>query len=177
MILDLPHIIRIRLAWLIFLLLLRPDVAKALPCWLSQFSFSKLRQPTGQRQSNIRMQQKKSIRPILFLYYEESLVSSNLNSKLFRFHCVRPNVHITLDISSIHFVMNPMQFQTLNSSWQSNFLKIKYVLRIYQQNLLRFTPGFSAHFPISTLHLLQLVYFDKSLDAICSPPEHKNLSV
>ena len=31
--------------------------------------------------------------PILFLYYEESLVSSNLNSKLFWFHCVRPNVH------------------------------------------------------------------------------------
>ena len=30
--------------------------------------------------------------PILFSYYEESLVSSNLNSKLFRLHCVRPNV-------------------------------------------------------------------------------------
>jgi hypothetical protein len=30
---------------------------------------------------------------ILFLYYEESLISSNLNSKLFRFHGVRPNVH------------------------------------------------------------------------------------
>ena len=28
------------------------------------------------------------IGPILFLYNEESLVSSNLNSKLFRFHCV-----------------------------------------------------------------------------------------
>ena len=34
-----------------------------------------------------------SIRPILFLYYEESLVSSNLNSKLFRFHRVRPSYH------------------------------------------------------------------------------------
>ena len=33
--------------------------------------------------------------PNLFLYYEESLVlSSNLNSKLFRFHCVRPNVYL-----------------------------------------------------------------------------------
>ena len=31
--------------------------------------------------------------PILFLYYEESLVSSNLNSKLFRFHSAHPNVH------------------------------------------------------------------------------------
>ncbi len=36
---------------------------------------------------------KNSIGPILFLYYEESLVSSNLNSKQLRFHCVRPNVH------------------------------------------------------------------------------------
>jgi hypothetical protein len=27
---------------------------------------------------------------ILFLYDKESLVSSNLNSKLLRFHCVRP---------------------------------------------------------------------------------------
>ena len=34
-----------------------------------------------------------SIRPILFLYYEKSLVSSNLNSKLFSFHCVRPYLH------------------------------------------------------------------------------------
>ena len=42
--------------------------------------------PTGQRQSNSRTQQKKLIVPILFLYYEENLVSSNLNSKLLRFH-------------------------------------------------------------------------------------------
>ena len=32
--------------------------------------------------------------PILFLYYEESLVSSNLNSKLLWFHNVRPTLHI-----------------------------------------------------------------------------------
>ena len=53
---------------------------------------AKLSQPTGQRQSNVRTQQKKKylIRPILFLYYEESLVSSNLNSKLLRFHCAHP---------------------------------------------------------------------------------------
>ena len=35
---------------------------------------------------------KKSIVPILFLYYEESLVSSNLNSNLLRFHCAHPTV-------------------------------------------------------------------------------------
>ena len=56
--------------------------------------FSKLRQPTGQRLSNVRTQQTKiSIGPILFLYYEESLVSSNLNSKQLRFHGAHPNVH------------------------------------------------------------------------------------
>ena len=33
-----------------------------------------------------------SIAPILFLCYKESLVSSNLNSKQLRFHCVRPNM-------------------------------------------------------------------------------------
>ena len=51
---------------------------------------AKLRQPTGQRLSNVRMQQKK-INLTLFLYYEESLVSSNLNSNQLRFHGVRPN--------------------------------------------------------------------------------------
>ena len=40
---------------------------------------------------------KNLIGPILFLYYEESLVSSNLNSKLVRFHYVRPNVSIKIE--------------------------------------------------------------------------------
>ena len=35
----------------------------------------------------------KPIGPILFLCYEESRVSSNLNSKQLRFHCATPNVH------------------------------------------------------------------------------------
>ena len=60
-----------------------PDVA------LSQFRKAKLRQPTGQRQNNVRTQPNKiSIGPILFVYYEESLVLSNLNSKLVGFHSV-----------------------------------------------------------------------------------------
>ena len=66
--------------------LLRPDVAKPLPCWLSQFR--KAKQGRELRHEAI----KKSIGPILFLCYEESLVSSNLNSKQLRFHGVRPNV-------------------------------------------------------------------------------------
>ena len=103
MIPDFPHNIRIRSAQLNFFLL-RPDVAKSLPCWLSQFSFSKLRQPTGQRLSNVRTQQTKiSIGPILFLYYEESLVSSNLNSKQLRFQGAHPNVQSSLyDVLSIY---------------------------------------------------------------------------
>jgi hypothetical protein len=61
MIPDFPHNIRIRLAQL-------------------KTKTAKLRQPTGQRQSNVRMQQNNFlIGPILFLYYEESLASSNLN--------------------------------------------------------------------------------------------------
>ena len=55
-----------------------------------QFRKAKLRQPTGQRLSKVRVQQTKiSIGPILFLYYQESLVSSNLNSKQLWFHGVR----------------------------------------------------------------------------------------
>ena len=73
--------------------MLLADVAKSLPCWLSQFRKAKLRQPTGQRLSNVREQQKFSIGPILFLYYEESLVSSNLDSKQLRFHGAHPTLH------------------------------------------------------------------------------------
>ena len=61
---------------------------------MSEFRKAKLRQPTGKRLSNVRTQQKKiSIGPILFLYYEEGLVSSNLNSKSFRFHSAHPNLY------------------------------------------------------------------------------------
>ena len=58
-----------------------------------QFCKFRLRQPIGQRLSNVRTQQTKiSMGPILFLYYEESLVSSNLNSKQLRLHGVRAAV-------------------------------------------------------------------------------------
>ena len=42
------------------------------------------------------------IAPILFLYFEESLVSSNLNSKQLRFHYVRPIVHTCLRLNSYY---------------------------------------------------------------------------
>ena len=45
---DFPINKRIRLAqWIFFF------IAKPLPCWLSQFRKAKLRQPTGQRRSNV----------------------------------------------------------------------------------------------------------------------------
>ena len=64
---------------------------------------AKIRQPTGQRLSNVRMQQKK-INLILFLYYEESLVSSNLNSNLLRFNCAHPNLH-RLCMYNVHIIL------------------------------------------------------------------------
>ena len=68
---------------------------------MSQFRKAELRQPTGQRLSNVRVQQRKiSIGPILFLYYEESLVSSNLNSKQLRFHGAHPNVDTIMELKA-----------------------------------------------------------------------------
>ena len=37
----------------------------------------------------------------LILILWKSLLSSNLNSKLFRFHCVRPNIHPIDDLSMV----------------------------------------------------------------------------
>ena len=45
------------------------------------------------QQGRVRTQQFFFIGPISFLCYEESLLSSNLNSKLLRFHCAHPNVN------------------------------------------------------------------------------------
>ena len=69
MIPDFPHNIRIRLAKLklFFVAALGRDLATS-----------------GRNKKN-------SIGPILFLYYEESLVSSNLNSKQLMFHGAHPN--------------------------------------------------------------------------------------
>ena len=68
--------------------------------------------------------------PILFLYQEESLVSSNLNSKLHRFHSVRPNIHTKDKIKSgwyIWFRIN--KFGALGENDQQNFTKIGKVNR------------------------------------------------
>ena len=73
--------------------MLRPDVALSLPGWLSQFGTAKLRQPTWQRLCIVRTQEKNLMGTILFLYYEESLLSSNLISKLLWFLSVRPIEH------------------------------------------------------------------------------------
>ena len=93
MIPDFPHIIRIRLARL-----KKNCCILTLLCLCPVGCLS-----SGQRHSNVRTQQNKiSIRPILFSYHEESLVSSNFNSKLFRFHCVRPNIHISFSCTEAY---------------------------------------------------------------------------
>ena len=60
---------------------MRPDVALSLP------------QPTEQRQSNVRTQQKLSGQSYSYIMRKVWYISSNLNSNLLWFHCVRPNVH------------------------------------------------------------------------------------
>ena len=74
-------------------------------CPVGCLSLEKLNCDSQQgRDLAVRMQQTKiSIGPILFLYYEESLVSSNLNSKLFRFHSAHPTVH------SVHLTIGLMR--------------------------------------------------------------------
>jgi hypothetical protein len=94
---DFPHNIRVRFVRLNFFLL-HPDVAPSLPCWLSQLNCDiqqgRDRATSGRNKKNV-------IRPILFLYYEESLVLSNLNSKQLMFHGAHPIIHTF--IWSLHF--------------------------------------------------------------------------
>jgi hypothetical protein len=119
MIPDFPHNISIRLARLKFFLL-GPEVALSLPCWLSQF-----------RKANVRTQQIFfSIVPILFLYYEDSLVSSNLNSNLLRIHCVRPNVN------------------TRANSNRANFRAIQNIISMVKVALMIWSSGFFFFIPI-----------------------------
>ena len=42
--------------------------------------------------------------PILFLYYEESLVLTNLNSELLRFYNIRPNVPTKIESLGGEFI-------------------------------------------------------------------------
>ena len=71
------------------------------------------------------------IGPILFLYYEESLVSSNLNSNLFRFHCVRPTVHTlhTSEMIPAHNVVHTtaMAMVTKNTTFDTVAACVKQV--------------------------------------------------
>ena len=76
--------------------LLCPDVAKSLPVGCLSLAFLNWDSQQGRDLATSGRNKKNSIRPILFIYYEESLVSSNLNSKLLRFHCAHPNLHISL---------------------------------------------------------------------------------
>ena len=105
---------------------LPPDVAKSVSYWLSQFSFLKLRQPTEQRLSNNRVQQTK-MRPIVFLYYEESLVSSNLNSKQFLFpgmanSCEGYTFYICPVSTVISLFIFAMEYTRISTFLENSFL-------------------------------------------------------
>ena len=79
--------------------MLLPNIALSL---LSQFSWDSQQ---GRDRATSGRNNFFLIGPILFLYYEESLVvSSNLNSKLFRFHCVRPTQHTVDSSADSHFL-------------------------------------------------------------------------
>ena len=102
MIPDFPHnIIRIRLAQLIFFwCILKLLCLCHVGCLSSAFLNWDNQQgrdlvTSGSNKQNIQFGQ---------LYYEESLVSSNLNSKLVWFYSVRPNVHTYLS-SYIFFLL------------------------------------------------------------------------
>ena len=47
--------------------------------------------------------------PILFLYYEENLVPSNLNSKQLRFLGAHPSVHIKMTGSGVGLVWREIE--------------------------------------------------------------------
>ena len=62
--------------------------------------------------------------PICFLYYKESLVSSNLNSKLLWFHSVRPNVYGVGQLSNgrpLLYVHHFLKTFVKNWSFQKHF--------------------------------------------------------
>ena len=65
-----------------------------------EFKFDDTRLGPIKRCCVLTQQKKILIGPILFLYFEESLVSSNLNSKLLWFHSVRPNLHLCLNLDT-----------------------------------------------------------------------------
>ena len=123
MIPDFPHNIGKNKIGPIESFLLHPDDALSLPCWLSQFS----------------------------LYYEESLVSSNLNSNLLRFYCVRPNLNIIHKyIVSSHELLHLNYFFTSFCSMEINN-SILLFIRDYRVNLRSsiFQCSRSISFPIS----------------------------
>ena len=78
----------------------------------------------------------RSLGPILFLYYEESLVSSNLNSKLFRFHSAHPNQYMgfnCFESSQIISITRTKIFRLKNVTTfliQTIFLNFKFELVI-----------------------------------------------
>ena len=91
MIPDFPHNIRIRLAQLILFCIVLMLLCLC-PVGCLSLAETANRAETEQHQDATK---KSLIGPILFLHYEESLASSNLNFKLLRVNCAHPNAYAT----------------------------------------------------------------------------------
>ena len=108
------------------------------------------------------MQQNKIlIRPILFLHYKESLVSSNVNSKQLRFHCFRPNLDASTQPKWLNQVGSLNFLESIYSSSTSFLLGYVHctpsVLRIFVHSV-------SCHFFLSKI--VQLNFSVKSLHSL-----------
>ena len=84
-----------------------------------------------------------SILQILFLCYEESLVSSNLNLKQLRFHDVRPNVSSTFENLTSHILALDV---FLVQRDQKTRVKLLFWSRSYRCNKLQFSQGHEIAF-------------------------------
>ena len=99
------------------------------------FRKAKLRQPTGQRLSNIRGQQKKSIEPFLFLYYMRKVwyhqiwIQNNLGFLvLILIYILKPtlkNQYIRGHIyNRIKCIFNKSKKKYLTFLWLTNFISL-----------------------------------------------------
>ena len=105
------------------------------------------------------MQQKKTlIGPILFLYYEESLVSSNLNSKLLRFHCAHSNLHPII----VEFELNLI----VQLNFWSQFLYRRFPI-----------PHLSFMVISTCFHFLQMHLLEKMIFHLEMVILHKNMKI
>ena len=125
------HNIRIRLAQLF--LLTHPDVFLSLPSWLSQFSFSKLRQPTGQTEQRQDATKKNNRANFILISWGKSGIIKFLIQNYLGF-IVSDLIYISMFLMQI---LSNIQFRTpdcfiifcfeekKSKTWQSAFFQLE----------------------------------------------------